>query len=539
MLDAAKAFLASEYERVRLLKSSARGEVWLVSDKTGRPCVMRIVHTGGLPFARLKAQQGQGTPLWPEILFLAEDDEETVVVEEYVGGRSLEERRIAREWLTEAEARALLLAMAEGLSTLHALGVVHRDIKPAHIFVQNLATVPSEASRSPRRFAWPQTSDAESSTRVSVRLIDFDAARVVSAEAAHDTRLLGTEGYAPPEQFGYGQTDGRSDIYALGVTVRELLGPNFNEKNHLGKVLLRCTEKDPDRRYPDAGALRDALAPSRWWKPFQRTASAAAVAFLVLAFGALAVFADRQNTRTQDFTQTLEDAATETVTKAGEEAQAVRDAFAGKKVAPPRNDVDGAKRNDGATSGAFGTTGPNTIGGIHDKESGANSDDLATSNASTESALRSGRLESTLTFNGAPWDDEETIVLSSDDWRTWERAANGAVNGDYALFFPAGWNVALTLTNGGGAPVSGTLAVAFDGGAHTESDAVPVTLAPGASQTIPIALGGRRIDSADAKTADLALHVSGDGLAGVHDWVLTFYLRSDGGYHVSDELRTE
>lgn len=156
-----------------------------------------------------------------------------------------------------------------------------------------------------------------------------------------------------------------------------------------------------------------------------------------------------------------------------------------------------------------------------------------------ESSARSGRLESTLTFNGAPWDDAETIVLSSDDWRTWARAANGAVNGDYALFFPSGWTVALTLTNGGDAPLSGTLAVGFDGGSHTEADTVPVTLAPGASQTVPVALGGRRIDSADAKTASLGLHFTGDDLAGVHDWVLTFYLRNDGGYHVFDELRTE
>lgn len=499
MLDAAKAFLASEYARVRLLKSSARGEVWLVSDKAGRPCVLHPLHAGGLPFALLKAHQ-EVAPLWPEIYFCAEDEDETIVVEEYVGGRSLEERRVARTWLTEAEARALSLSLADGLSALHALGIVHRDIKPAHVFVRgNGATM-------------------------TVRLIDFDAARVVTAGAAHDTHLLGTEGYAPPEQFGFGATDGRSDIYALGVTVREMMGPSFDAASPLGKILLRCTEKDPDRRYPSAQALAAALRPSRRKTLLRSAAKLSCVSLLTLALsvGALVLLARNGAAPAEELEQTLEEAATD----AG-------DALTGKKTAPSGEIADSTKEQANHT--AKDENGGND-------ETAANRDsphNHAEGAQIGESSARSGRLESTLTFNGAPWDDAETIVLSSDDWRTWARAANGAVNGDYALFFPSGWTVALTLTNGGDAPLSGTLAVGFDGGSHTEADTVPVTLAPGASQTVPVALGGRRIDSADAKTASLGLHFTGDDLAGVHDWVLTFYLRNDGGYHVFDELRTE
>ena len=232
MLDTAMAYLSSQYEKVRRLNGAkVRSEVWLVSDDAGRPAIMRIVHAGGMPFALLREHQGMATPFWPEIFFCAEDKDETIVVEEYVSGHTLEERRVARQWLTEAEARSLLAQAAAGLAALHALGIVHRDIKPAHLIVQ------------------PGGSGASGSLG-SVRLIDFDAARVVAAGAAHDTHRLGTEGYAPPEQFGYGQTDGRSDIYALGVTVRELLGPDFAETSRLGRILARCTEKDPDRRYP-------------------------------------------------------------------------------------------------------------------------------------------------------------------------------------------------------------------------------------------------------------------------------------------------
>ncbi|MDY4416588.1 serine/threonine-protein kinase [Selenomonas sp.] len=316
MLDAAKAFLASEYARVRLLKSSARGEVWLVSDKAGRPCVLRTLHAGGLPFALLKAHQ-EVAPLWPEIYFCAEDEDETIVVEEYVGGRSLEERRVARTWLTEAEARALSLSLADGLSALHALGIVHRDIKPAHVFVRgNGATM-------------------------TVRLIDFDAARVVTAGAAHDTHLLGTEGYAPPEQFGFGATDGRSDIYALGVTVREMMGPSFDAASPLGKILLRCTEKDPDRRYPSAQALAAALRPSRRKTLLRSAAKLSCVSLLTLALsvGALVLLARNGAAPAEELEQTLEEAATD----AG-------DALTGKKTAPSGEIADSTKEQANHTA---------------------------------------------------------------------------------------------------------------------------------------------------------------------------------------------
>ncbi len=514
MLDAAMAYLSSQYEKVRRLNGAdaMRSEVWLVSDAAGRPAVMRVVHAGGMPFALLYEHQGTGTPFWPEIFFCAEDEDETVVVEEYISGHTLEERRVARQWLTEAQ--SLLTQTAAGLAALHALGIVHRDIKPAHLIVQ------------------PGGSGASGSFG-SVRLIDFDAARVVTAGAAHDTHRLGTEGYAPPEQFGYGQTDGRSDIYALSVTVRELLGPDFSETSRLGRILARCTEKDPDRRYPDARALAAALQPSRKRTYLRRAAmlSATAVLTLVLGGGALLLLTPQGTTPAQELEQTLEDATT----KATNEARQVRDAVTGKKTAPPANDADDAKTKKSNSINGLPDTNPATDGSRM-------AEDAAAASAGGTTGNSSGRLESSLTFNGQPWDAADTIVLSSDDWRTWPREANGATNGDYALFFPSGWQVALTLTNDSDAPLTGaSLAVSFDGGSHTETAAIPVSLAPGATTTVPIALGGRRIDSANMQMATLDLHLVGStaSISGSKDWVVTFYLQNVGGYHVFDELRSQ
>ena len=87
--------------------------------------------------------------------------------------------------------------LCEVLVFLHGYGIIHRDIKPS-----NLLLAPDG----------------------HIRLIDFDAAREGKPSADNDTRLLGTRGYAPPEQYGFAQTDSRADIYAAGVTMKQLLG---------------------------------------------------------------------------------------------------------------------------------------------------------------------------------------------------------------------------------------------------------------------------------------------------------------------------
>ncbi len=79
-----------------------------------------------------------------------------------------------------------------------------------------------------------------------IQLIDFDATRIFKDDKESDTKLLGTKGYAPPEQFVNGQIDSHSDIYSLVVTIKNLLGRNCG--GCLKKVLDKCTELDPKNR---------------------------------------------------------------------------------------------------------------------------------------------------------------------------------------------------------------------------------------------------------------------------------------------------
>ena len=229
MREDVAAFINYRFEKIsRLNGESKTNEVWHVKIRaTGQFAVMKIIKSDNLPCAELRDMVN---PILAKIFYCAQDESETVIVEEYVAGETLSEILRDRNLFAEDAAQDFLLQMCDGLKILHAAGIVHRDIKPSNLI---------------RQF------DGR------IKLIDFDAARIFKAGKRRDTRHLGTEGYAPPEQFGYGQTDSRSDIYSLGVTAREMLGKNY--RGRLEKILAKCTAYDPKYRYQSAEELKAAL----------------------------------------------------------------------------------------------------------------------------------------------------------------------------------------------------------------------------------------------------------------------------------------
>ena len=246
------AYIETAFLKIRLLKSSDKGEVWLAFEKSGRLVIHKRIAWTGLPYAILKEK---GYPLIPRILHCIEEDGETLVVEEYVQGESLLDRIGRKAYLSEREAGNILLQLCDGLAPIHAQGIVHRDIKPSNLILQSGGIV---------------------------RLIDFDAARIVKEHSGEDTMHLGTKGYAPPEQFGYGQTDARSDIYSIGITLRESMPEEYD--GYLAKIFARCTEIDPDRRYRNVQTLRRAVALRRFWAERGRMALLSAAVASVAAF---------------------------------------------------------------------------------------------------------------------------------------------------------------------------------------------------------------------------------------------------------------
>lgn len=110
-------------------------------------------------------------------------------------------------------------------------------------------------------------------------LLDFNAAKQFSGQNESDTVLIGTPGYAAPEQYGFGSSSPKTDIYSLGIVLREMLGsitpaPDIAPILHrLNLIAERCTQMTPAARYQSVTELKRAIhdSASRFLPPGFRT----------------------------------------------------------------------------------------------------------------------------------------------------------------------------------------------------------------------------------------------------------------------------
>ena len=163
-------------------------------------------------------------------------DSLTVLIE-YIQGSTLQEY-VEVNGPSGNLAQRVFPLICDAASELHEAfdpPIIHRDLTPANIIV-------SESS---------------------VTLIDFGIARTFSPDAEHDTAYFGTRAYAPPEQFGFGQTDVRSDVYALGKVLRFCLiggeGEKLQINARIAEVITKATALDPAQRYQSINELKAAF----------------------------------------------------------------------------------------------------------------------------------------------------------------------------------------------------------------------------------------------------------------------------------------
>lgn len=224
--------VTTEYDTLCVLKQSPRGTVSVVRHKkSGTRYVFRRYSGSGEVYRRLLPVL---CPHLPQIMEAAEQDGQTAVLEEYVQGDTLAELLMGAR-LTEREARQVTMQLCQALHVLHSMGAVHRDVKPENVILRG--------------------SDAV--------LIDFDAARIYKDESESDTQVLGTTGFAAPEQYGIFQSDERADIFSLGVLLNIMLTGKHPSREmaagKMGRIVRKCTMTAPEQRYQSARALMEVL----------------------------------------------------------------------------------------------------------------------------------------------------------------------------------------------------------------------------------------------------------------------------------------
>ena len=224
--------VTTEYDTLRVLKQSPRGTVSVVRHKkSGTRYVFRRYSGSGEVYRRLLPVL---CPHLPQIMEAAEQDGQTAVLEEYVQGDTLAELLMGAR-LTEREARQVTMQLCQALHVLHSMGAVHRDVKPENVILRGGEAV----------------------------LIDFDAARIYKDESESDTQVLGTTGFAAPEQYGIFQSDERADIFSLGVLLNIMLTGKHPSREmaagKMGRIVRKCTMTAPEQRYQSARALMEVL----------------------------------------------------------------------------------------------------------------------------------------------------------------------------------------------------------------------------------------------------------------------------------------
>lgn len=224
--------IETQFTVTKPLKEGPRGKVLLLRHRdTGKPYIFRHFTGDGDVYHKLLAVT---CPNLPQIMEVAERDGEVAVLEEFIQGDTVAEL-LKGALFTPGEVRMIVRELCEGLWILHSMGAVHRDIKPENVILRDSGAV----------------------------LIDFDASRIYKGSRKSDTQVLGTTGYAAPEQYGISQTDGRSDIYSLGVLMNVMLTGKHPSsvlaEGKMGRVILRCTMMNPEKRFQTIRHLMKAL----------------------------------------------------------------------------------------------------------------------------------------------------------------------------------------------------------------------------------------------------------------------------------------
>ncbi|NLC65742.1 MAG: serine/threonine protein kinase [Clostridium sp.] len=213
-------------EKVYIVKSSLDDKIY----------IKKIVELENYDvYAKIKKLNISNIPKIYEIISV---NNKLIIIEEYINGYSLKEILDNSIFISEKDLISYTIDLINILEELHSCNpvIIHRDIKPSNIMINNDGIL---------------------------KLIDFDISRLHKTNKSLDTIILGTYGYAAPEQYGFNQSDVRTDIYSVGVTMNIMLTGSLPAeeiyKGNLTRIISKCLELDPKKRYQSMSELKNAL----------------------------------------------------------------------------------------------------------------------------------------------------------------------------------------------------------------------------------------------------------------------------------------
>lgn len=230
------------------LKESEDSSTFLVKETaTGILCVLKWGRNRQTEFLRnemeiMKKMADRKLSGIPKAYRIFEENGEVYLVREYIEGMSLAQMVLQKGGISEAEICRISRKICQTAEQFQNPDepMIHRDIKP-----ENIVVTPSG----------------------EVVFIDFGTMRSYKKDGSRDTFVVGTRGTAAPEQYGYTQTDQRTDVYAIGQTMLYMVSESY-EMNQLSecavsrrmkKIIEKACSFEPDKRYGDAAQLRRAV----------------------------------------------------------------------------------------------------------------------------------------------------------------------------------------------------------------------------------------------------------------------------------------
>lgn len=287
-------FLMSQLKPLREIKDTEKTKLSIVFyEQMQSACVLRVCKNRDLSSVceSLRKVRNPNAAVVYDYVFYEGD---TYILEENLNGKTVQEYVGQGQIFTEKETARIIIEVCKALEELHREDppVVHNDINPSNIMLREDG---------------------------SVKLFDFDISRLYKQGAGQNTTLFGTEEYASPEHYGYGQSEPRTDIYCLGVTMHKMLTGESLSADHrityqgkLKPILEKCLQFDPQNRYATAQALRKELelflaGKKRWLRNVVWGLAASAMLVALVFWGYSAWKSPRQETPAPGATAQVQD----------------------------------------------------------------------------------------------------------------------------------------------------------------------------------------------------------------------------------------